>query len=1577
MRSKLFFFLVLVVCIHSMFVCPVFAQRPMEMLDRSVIAQKVSNGVYVNWRITSDEWYNTSYKLYRDGILLFTTTSMGASNYIDQSGTLSSKYSVSKVKNGVESVQSKEVSVLSKSYLEIPMRDINALGKTGYSLGDATAADLDGDGQFEIIVKRVRQDWSQTSTTFTYFEAYKLDGTFMWAIDVGPNITFDVEVNIAAFDFDGDGKAEVFMRSSDNTVFGLDKNNQNGTSIGDRDGDGVTNYRYSISTSPEDGFMNAGPEYLSLIDGVTGKELDWTNFIPRGNSSDWGDGYGHRANKFFFGAPYLDGKKPSLFIGRGIYTMTKMKTYDVVNKKLVARWNWETTSSTQRFQGKYDTSPKNYFGQGYHNYTIADVDGDGCDEITWGSMAIDHDGKPQYSTELGHGDAHHIGDFDPYRKGVEFFGANESNPGCNLRDAKTGQILYRKVSSSDVGRAAAGNITDLYKGAEAWANGSLSATEKNELGSFGMAANFLVYWDGDLLQEVLDHNGFSTSTGIGYGQISKFNGFGNVSSLLIAEAASCNWTKGTPCLQADIMGDWREEAIWRRTDNMALRIYTTPYSTTNRIYTLMHDHQYRQAICWQMCGYNQPPHTSFYLGSEFPTPIPAKSTNGKLVWKGTTSTWNTSEANFEDGNDAVGLIANNSVSLPFENGKSVLLDAHGISKSVELTSEIQPELLVVSGSDNYTIGGLGTLSGSMRMDKLGEGTLTLNGNHSYTGATEVWEGDMWMNGQLTQSPIMIRRHANFGGNGKIGNGISTEYNAGVYIGGKSISDTLTVNGMLRLAEGAKLYFDLSDSLHSNLPMKRNDFLRLNGTLQLTKGAMLYINQTSGVLAQGSYILATVDAIMGDLSSLKIVGALGVATELSYNASSKELSLIVKGVRNAGTVAWSGANDANWDLSKTANWNMDGFSDIFVSKDSVLFNSGPINTTINLVDDLPVSYMEVNSTGNYSFSGTGALTGSMSLYKTNTGLLSINNRNSFTGKTIVDGGALIMKYAPSPTSNGGIGINTTDPSYLQLKDSAILQVTTANESTNRGVTLSGVAGGLMNVDAGLYWNGIVQGTKLTKYGAGTLYIGSNNTNLNETVLKAGKIILRTNESVLYGVGKKITLLGGTLEALNNSSAYLTSSHDFDIPEGISSTIIAAARCSYNGSLRGAGNLTWNCDFVRAYINGNWSAFSGNLNITANSANGTYGNEFIVNNAYGLPNATVSLGNNVTMCYKGSTNNDGTSTIKLGMLTGVAGAVFFNAGLEVGATNKSGSYSGIIKGLTSVKKVGTGNWYLAGLNINTGNTLVSAGTLTINSGASIGTGSVYVSSGAIMSNNGTIGGPVTVATGGTLSNLGILNASLSNSGTFVGTGSILGTATLADNSITKPGNDAIGTLNVGSDVTMTPTSVLTMQVINYYSGSDKLIIAGTLKCNGTLNVSVLSGAIQKGITYQLFDAASITGTFTTLNLPALPDGWSWNTSELYTTGKIMVESNTALNNSRLGVGIIKNPTTGLFIGYIDHSLANLSYRVTDLQGKVIFQSKIEECIDGKFEVNLTDHSKGVYLLTLYTGKNKLDEFKLIKE
>jgi len=1528
-----------------------YAQRPMEKLDRSVVAHKVPQGVYVNWRITADEYKGTSYRLYRDGTLIHETGTEGASNFTDPAGTTGSVYTVTAVKNGTESAHSQPGRMLTTGFLEIPLRDLKALGKSGYFPNDATAADLDGDGAMEVIVKRVNAGWGIENTQYSFFEAYKLDGTFLWAIDVGPNVNNDVEINIAAFDLDGDGKAEVFMRTAEGTIFG------DGKKIGDTNNDGITNYR---GTASPQGYMNDGPEFLSLIDGATGAELDRVDFIPRGRSSDWGDDYGHRSNKFFFGAPYLDGLKPSIFIGRGIYTKTEMRTYDVVNKKLVLRWEFKSGNSGP------------YFGQGNHNFTIADVDGDGRDEITWGSMCVDDDGKGLYSTQMGHGDAIHVSDFDPYRKGIEVFSCLENSPvyGTLFRDGATGQILHHYVLGRDCGRACAGNITDAYKGAEIWGAGfGYSATNLVQQQHFGVSENFTIYWDGDLTKELLDHSGFSTGTGVGYGQITKFNSYGNISTLLNANAYSNNYTKGTPNLQADIMGDWREEAIWWRPDSMALRIYTTTHPTQHRIYTLLHDHQYRQAICWQMCGYNQPPHTSFYLGSDFPEPIAPKTTNGMMVWKGSTSDF--SASNWMDGNDAVALLAGTSQGIAFANGRRVLFDPRGVQRSVSLSSVVEPEALTVSGSADYSISGSGSLAGAMWLDKLGEGKLTLRGIHTYTSITDVWEGTFVLADTLTNSPVKVRRHAVLEIPGKAGAGLSTEYNAQIYAGGKDAMAVSKVKGGFLLAEGARLIMDLSSTAEGS-----NDQMIVDGILTLAPGSIIEINPTEGKLGPGSYALVKVNGISGDVSKVKVEGTTGTATELAYNESTRTVYLVVKGVRSASSVVWTGSASAVWDLAATSNWSKDGAEDIFVGNDTVMFDSSSSRRSITIAETLNPAHMVVNSTLPYAFDGSGKLTGTMSLQKMGSSSLSINNRNDFTGKVLVQGGVLAMKYAPTATNMGGIGPNDSDPSNLVLSDSAVIQINTANEMTGRGISFSGPQGGVISVPLTLYWDGPMTGTKMTKTGSAVLNIGNNNTNLQETVLRSGTLRLNATGAVPYGPGRKLTMMGGTLETVNITGAYLRSDHSIEVPQSAAATFIAAPRCEYNGSLTGSGTINWVADFIRAYINGNWSQFAGRINITRNNANSTYEDKFIVNTPLGFPNAAVHLGSSgLIMCYKNGTADNGTTTIKMGMLSGVAGSVIYNAGVEVGALNTNGSFAGTFTGATAVRKVGTGLWVLSGDNTNTGATTVAEGSVTVS--GKLGSGAISVQNGAMLTLNGSAGGSAIVSNGGTLVLGGTLSGSLNNSGLVRGTGTINGISILSSGAELQPGSSIVGTLTFGSSLTVRSGARLSMQVLGGGNNADQLKVGGVLTLAGTLEVSSYAGSFAEGAEYKLLTAPSISGRFEEIILPELPAALAWDTTELYTQGVLKVIAGvSSVANPRFESQLLNNPSTGRFIVNTMAAFVEMQVRVTDLNGRSIQQGVWTADAEGRIVVDLTNCSSGIYLLTVTHPAGERNIHRLIK-
>ncbi|WP_339278310.1 rhamnogalacturonan lyase [Paenibacillus sp. FSL W8-0426] len=571
----------------------------MELLDRGVVAVKTGQGVFVSWRLFGNEGSNVSFNVYRDGKKVNTSPITNSTNLQDANGTSSSTYTVRAVVGGAEQAASAPVGVWGNNYLSVPL-NVPAGGTTPdgvaytYSANDASAGDLDGDGEYELIVKwdpSNSKDNSQSGYTGEVFiDAYKLNGTHLWRISLGKNIRAGAHyTQFMVYDLDGDGKAEVAMKTADGTKDGA------GRVIGDAGKD----YRNS------NGYVLSGPEYLTVFNGETGAALSTVNYDPpRGNVSDWGDNYGNRVDRFLAAIAYLDGERPSLVMARGYYTRTVLVAYNWRDGRLTKQWTFDSKASGN----------SGYAGQGNHNLSVADVDGDGKDEIVYGAMAVDHNGAGLYTTGLKHGDAMHLSDLDPDRPGLEVFQVHEtpSNAGVEFRDAGTGQLIWGVPTTRDVGRGMAADIDPRYRGVEVWADGALYTAQGQKIGTkLPSSTNFGIWWDGDLLRELLDSN-----------RIDKWD-YANsqtVNLLTASGVSSNNGTKSTPNLQADLLGDWREEVVWRTNDSSALRIYTTTDVTDKRIYTLMHDPVYRLGVAWQNVAYNQPPHTGFYLGDGMSAP---------------------------------------------------------------------------------------------------------------------------------------------------------------------------------------------------------------------------------------------------------------------------------------------------------------------------------------------------------------------------------------------------------------------------------------------------------------------------------------------------------------------------------------------------------------------------------------------------------------------------------------------------------------------------------------------------------------------------------------------------------------------------------------------------------------------------------------------------------------------------------------------------------------------------------------------------------------------------------------------
>ncbi|WP_197088543.1 rhamnogalacturonan lyase [Rufibacter radiotolerans] len=583
-----------------------FAQRHVENLGRGVVAVRTNDSqVFVSWRVLGTDLPKVAFNLYRGKLKLNQTPISGATNYLDNT-TGNEVYTVRPVIEGKEQAASAPATVWTEPFKRLPLqRPANGTTPKGeeysYSPNDCSVGDVDGDGEYEIIVKWDPSNTHDNShrgyTGNVYLDAYKMDGTQLWRIDLGKNIRAGAHyTQYMVYDFDSDGKAELACKTADGTIDGA------GTVIGDPLADYRNNFGYILS----------GPEYLTIFNGQTGASMATTNYVPgRGNVASWGDSYGNRVDRFLAGVGYFDGQRPSLVMSRGYYTRTVVAAWDWRNGQLTQRWIFDTNTPENR----------PYAGQGNHSLSINDVDRDGKDEVVYGSMTIDNNGTGLYSTGLGHGDALHVSDLDPNRPGLESWTAHESQGqyqgnGLWMRDAGTGEKLWGIPTTGDIGRAMTADIDPRHKGYEVWgavrgglynAKGEVISTNKPR------SMNFASWWDGDLQRELLDGTSIDKW---GYAN-------GNQIRLLSAHtygAERNNWTKSNPGLSADILGDWREEVIYRHNNNQELLIFTTTIPTPHRLYTFMHDTQYRTAIAWQNVGYNQPPHTSFYVGEGMSAP---------------------------------------------------------------------------------------------------------------------------------------------------------------------------------------------------------------------------------------------------------------------------------------------------------------------------------------------------------------------------------------------------------------------------------------------------------------------------------------------------------------------------------------------------------------------------------------------------------------------------------------------------------------------------------------------------------------------------------------------------------------------------------------------------------------------------------------------------------------------------------------------------------------------------------------------------------------------------------------------
>lgn len=948
------------------------AQPHMENLNRGVVALRTSSTqVHVSWRFLGLDPDTTGFHVFRsiDGgapVQLTTSPITNTTDYRDTpgSGAFSSSisYHVRPLVDGLLGDASESFvlppAIPVQPFLSIPIEPppggTTPSGESyTYSANDAAPADLDGDGDLDIVLKWDPSNSKDNSfsgyTGEVYLDGYKLDGTRLWRINLGPNIRAGAHyTQFIAYDLDSDGRAEVAMKTAPGTYDGL------GNPV-ILSGDSPTaDYRQS------NGYVLSGPEYLTIFDGLSGAALATTSYVPvRGTVSNWGDSYGNRVDRFVAGVAYLDGSRPSLVMCRGYYTQTHLVAWDWRDRQLTERWHFNAPNNTA------------YAGQGNHQLSVADVDADGKQEIIYGSMTVDDDGTGLYSTGLGHGDALHVSDFDPNRPGLEVFAIHEEmgssgNRGSSFRDAATGTILYSTPATGDTGRGVIMDIDPASPGAESW--NSNDANIHSATGAIlgpkpsNMHQNFGIWWDADLLRETLDGTVISDINPTSYGR-------SNILQAWEYGATANNGTKNTPCLSGDFLGDWREELICRNADSTALLLFVPTTSATNRLRTFLHDPQYRVALAWQNAGYNQPPHPSFFVGQDMATPpmpdittvsIPLPRLPGEVVWTGTTSqTWDTVAANFK--------VLGDPAPVSFLDGDEVRFDDSSSLGSVSLGATLNPASVKADHVNPLTLTGTGSLNGSAGLEKSGSGTLTVSTAHAFTGGTILNAGTLTLgNAAALGSGTITLRGGTFGtGALAPANSIVVE-NAATITGGASGGQhgLKAISGNADLTLIATNVFDLEGSLANfsgRFLLGGTGSFRLFGSSGSSQADFDLGTRSLNARSGANFSLGSLSGSAG--SSLSGASGGGNNTAVTYTIGGNHHDSIFGGVISNGNNTCSIIKTGNGRLTLTGASTHTGATQ--VQSGSLVVNGSLANTAVTV------------STG-ATLAGIGTLSGNLTL-----------------------------------------------------------------------------------------------------------------------------------------------------------------------------------------------------------------------------------------------------------------------------------------------------------------------------------------------------------------------------------------------------------------------------------------------------------------------------------------------------------------------------------------------------------------------------------------------------------------------
>ena len=1331
--------------------------------ERSVTSSGGS-GYLVSWRKLAQEPEGTTYNLYqrKAGATDYTKVNsqpLKVTNYKPSSVADNTEWAVAAVSpQGVEGEKSKPFRYKTQPWSNVWFKfdfDNTVIPRNDYRTKFVWPMDLDGDGEVDAVVADrlfagaasgeddAESPSDNTATTTHKIQAYRLDGTLLWTIDMGPNVNICGGQNdmVLAYDINCDGRCEVIIRSSDGTRFWDKANNTwglyvGGRTTGDTDGDGIIDYRSQTRRNPT--------FFISVIDGETGAEIVY-NELKYNELRDGSDSYGrdnrssymnagYAAMEGHYGIAYLDGIHPSLIME------CEDRDTGGLHHGYVLTWDFDWTGGTPsnwHHSHTWVRNPKRPGCAEFHQIRILDSDGDGCDEMWAGGYGVNPHQDRFTSTGLAHGDRFIISDIDPDRPGIEGFAIQQSALlGQCLYAAATGERIkeWYLPSVYDVGRGACLDIDASRKGYEilSYADEFVYDCKGEKTGQTRSGSMFEgIWWDGTLQREWINSPG-----GSGWGtnmMVTKVLGDRLAEFSQESGWATHGGTGTRPTFMGDIAGDWREEIILANQNPdgcTGLVGYTTNIPTSYSIYALQQDPHYRGDITTR--GYYQHPNTGFYLGGGMPMPPLPPAMVTDLRWKG--GAWQNGFTSFDMKQDEA-----------YADGKSLVFDLSGDNASpVSLNAAVSPSAVYVMNplGHDYTFQGDGSFAGEMSLVKSMQGTATFNNNLLYTGNTIISEGTLCVNGAVS-GPVELRAKGTLAGEAVLNGPVSFEgalNYEGCRLKPTGRTGVITFKQDLTIPGNVFIEVEAGEGQSGRLHVDGNLTFKGQNTITISHEE----------LAAGSYVIAECTGeLTVDASKLKSRGLDGI--NYDFVSQENKLLLVINETRDASAdVAWTGNESVLWDY-KALNFELEGAT-AFVPGDAVVFDDNASRKSVSINDQIVTSGVTFNG-GTYVFSGEGGLSGEGGVTINEGAAVTFNLKNSdYTGKTVVNGGTLTVPNFYDGGQKSAIGASTSAQGNLQLNGGTLV-LSKDNMATDRIITLTDTATiRIAQANSALSLKGQVQGSGyLVKDGPGQLnfnYGGANN--FAGIIVRKGIIAQGTWNTTFGRSGSPMLLAGGEVHQIDNnsSSTMPVLNHVVTVEAGTTNRILGSSRGKINGSFKGSGNLTIETRYVRCDIGANFAAFEGTL-----TAKGAGGNFRLMQNVTDMSKTrlVVSAGTYVAHNASGG-GSEVSATTKIGSLSSPATATDATLGgsgstYQIGFLNEDTQFYGTLKA-ANIQKVGTGKLSLRSVG-HTSPITVNGGTLELynTSATAMTTGAITVNKGGTLSGNG-LASAVTVASGGTL-------------------------------------------------------------------------------------------------------------------------------------------------------------------------------------------------------------------------------------